>query len=228
MLSPESGANQTSWQGFILMGSRYQLYTATFQERCGVILTQIELVNANNQSIFIGLDEDDSGDPNPPDPVIEYSQLNSNGIQQHFLNDEDCHHIVMHHGSFPVYYLLSHSFHQLLNRIIFTGKSINVHLINPLSPDNNADFHLTLNQTGNSYTVAANPINSEGQIQYANNAMLFHHVDGLNWGYYIAPTLIAAASRLLFFQHRLFEMGNTFVAAMLLSLFTPKPSLLNR
>lgn len=210
------------------MGARYQLYSASFQERCGVTLTQIELVNANNQPIFIGLDEDDSGDPNPIEPVIEYSQLNENGIQQHLLNDEGSHHIVVHSGRYPVYYLLSHSFHRLLNRIVFTGKSINVHLINPLSPDNNAVFHLTVHQTGRFYTVTANPINSEGQIQYTNNAMIFHQVNGFNWNYYIAPNLITTVARMLFFQHRLFELGNTFIAAILLSLFDPKRPLSNR
>ena len=206
------------------MGTHYQLYSAVFQEDD---FTQIELINANNQSIFIMLDELDNGDPNPVTAYIQYYHLNQNGVLTSLLEEEGFS-VSRYSPLIPLYFLLSQSFHQLLNQIILSGKPMSVHLLNPLSPDNSAPFHLMPGQTDNICTVVAHPINSEGLIQYTNSAMLFHHTNQFNWNYYINQNLISSEARLLFYQHKLFELGNTIIAAALLSLFTQKPSLPNR
>ena len=206
------------------MGSRYQPYTAYLREQFGVTFTQVELANSENQPVVIGLDEEESGDPGPATLVIEYSQFNQHGVQENFL-DEGAHQFSVYPGQFPVYYLLSQSFHQLLNRIIFSGKPVNAHLINPLSPDSSAPFHLQLNRTGHIYTVTAFPINDQGLIQFTNSTMLFHHAGGLNWSYNIDQQLITLEARLLFYRLGLFKLSRTRITAMLLRLFSAQSSI---
>ena len=225
VISPVSrGTNHTSWQGFILTGFHYQFYTGTLLEHSGMIITQIELTNVDCQPVFIGLDEEDSGSLAPAEPVIEYSQLNQNGVRVNLLDEGDSHTINLCARLYPLYYLLSLSFHELLNQIKRSGKPINAHLVNPLSPDNSAAYHLTLSQSGSVYTVTAHPINSQGQIQYTNSAMIFRYWGGLNWMYYIDQTLIAAEARQHFYRYRLFQLGNSIIIVALLGLFVQKQS----
>ena len=221
LFAPDASANnETSWSGFILLGNRCQFYSASLQTLYDPPYTEIHLINSNNEQISISVDDDESGNPDPVEVSFDYLILNNDGMEASFLPEGTTHTINRPSGRYPVYYLLSYSFHRLLNRITLNGKSVSVHLINPLSPDNSADFHLQLNQTGNSFLITAHPINAEGQVLFTNNVMVFHSFGGINWSYYIQERAVTIAARALFYRLHLFRQGNITIAGILLTLFT--------
>ena len=190
------------WYGSIHIGNRVQYYSGKPHEQVDNCV-EISMISTNNQELVITIDEDGFHSPNHPVFFLSYNLTTSQGEPELEVEQD------IPAGGFLTYSLFSQTFHQLLNSVVSSGKSVNVFLVNPISPSLSQNF--LLSPYGR--TVTAIPVSPGGVIQSNNGMTFFQQGSPLNWNYYMSATQTTQNIQQMFSIYHFFPESTPLVNA---------------